>query len=38
MSESETKGFDFDENDIYMFITSDGIQEFISRQKFIDII
>ena len=38
MSEPEIKEFDFDENDKYMIIASDGIWEFISSQECIDII
>ena len=38
MSEPEIKEFDFDENDKYMIIASDGIWEFISSQECVDII
>ena len=38
MSKPEIKEFDFDENDKYMIIASDGIWEFISSQECIDII
>ena len=38
ISEPEIKEFDFDENDKYMIIASDGIWEFISSQECIDII
>ena len=38
MSRPEIKEFDFDENDKYMIIASDGIWEFISSQECIDII
>ena len=38
MSEPEIKEFDFDENDKYMIIESDGIWEFISSQECVDII
>ena len=38
MSEPEIKEFDFDENDKFMIIASDGIWEFISSQECINII
>ena len=38
MSEPEIKEFNFDENDKYMIIASDGIWEFISSQECIDMI
>jgi serine/threonine protein phosphatase PrpC len=38
MSEPEIKEFDFDENDKFMIIASDGIWEFISSQECVDII
>ena len=38
ISEPEIKEFNFDENDKYMIIASDGIWEFISSQECIDII
>ena len=38
MSEPEIKEFDFNENDKYMIIASDGIWEFISSQECVDII
>jgi len=38
MSEPEIKEFDFDENDKFMIIASDGIWEFISSQECVNII
>ena len=38
ISEPEIKEFDFDENDKFMIIASDGIWEFISSQECINII
>ena len=38
MSEPEIKEFDFDENDKFMIIASDGIWEFISSQECVDIV
>ena len=38
MSEPEIKEFDFDENDKFMIIASDGIWEFISSQECVDMI
>ena len=38
MSEPEIKEFDFDENDKFMIIASDGIWEFISSQECINMI
>ena len=38
VSEPEIKEFNFDENDKYMIIASDGIWEFISSQECIDMI
>jgi serine/threonine protein phosphatase PrpC len=38
ISEPEIKEFDFDENDKFMIIASDGIWEFISSQECVDII
>ena len=38
MSEPEIKEFDFDKNDKFMIIASDGIWEFISSQECVDII
>ena len=38
MSEPEIKEFEFDENDKFMIIASDGIWEFISSQECVDII
>ena len=38
MSEPEIKEFDFNENDKYMIIASDGIWEFISSQECVDMV
>ena len=38
MSEPEIKEFDFDENDKFMIIASDGIWEFISSQECVNFI